>query len=47
MKDNISNRGQGLLRHFYAPNFEKEGSILVSACQCVCPSVPKKFKLGF
>ena len=22
--------------HFYAPNFEKVGDILVSACPCVC-----------
>ena len=36
---------------FYAPKFEKVGSILVSARPCVCPSVrpsgQKKFKLGF
>ena len=35
---------------FYAPNFEKVGSILVSACAFVRPSVrPVKteFKLGF
>ena len=38
---------------YYAPNFEKVGSILVSACPCVCvcvrPSVrsKKKIKLGF
>ena len=28
----------------YAPNFEKEGSILLSACPSVRPSVQKKFK---
>ena len=34
---------------YYAPNFEKVGSILVSACAFVRPSVrsKKKFKLGF
>ena len=39
---------------FYAPNFEKVGSILVSACACVRPSIrssfrpfKKKIKLGF
>ena len=32
---------------FYAPNFEKVGSILLSACASMCPSVQKKFKLGF
>ena len=35
---------------FYALNFEKVGSILVSACPCVRPSIhlfKKKFKLGF
>ena len=39
---------------FYAPTFEKVGSILVSACLCVHPCVrasvrpfKKKFKLGF
>ena len=26
---------------FYAPNFEKVGSILLSACPCVRPSVQK------
>ena len=25
-----------LLSDFYAPNFEKVGDILVSACPCVC-----------
>ena len=30
--------------HFYAPNFEKVGSILVSACPCVRPSVQKKIQ---
>ena len=35
--------------HFYAPNFEKVGSILLSACQCVCQCVrssvrPKKIQ---
>ena len=29
----------------YAPNFEKVGSILLSACPCVC--LKKKLKLGF
>ena len=37
--------------YFYAPNFEKVGSILLSACPFVClfvcPSVQKKLKLGF
>ena len=36
---------------YYAPNFEKVGSILVSACAFVRSSVlrpfKKKFKLGF
>ena len=32
---------------FYAPNFEKVGSILLSACACIRPSVQKKIKLGF
>ena len=32
---------------YYAPNFEKVGSILLSACACVCPSVQKKSSLGF
>ena len=36
---------------FYAPNFEKVGSILLSPCPCVSvcvrPSVQKKLKLGF
>ena len=34
---------------FYAPNFEKVGSILLSACPCVRPSVRSKrnLKLGF
>ena len=27
------------LHHFYAPNFEKVGDILVSACSCVCVCV--------
>ena len=31
---------------FYAPNFEKVGSILLSACPCVRP-FKKKLKLGF
>ena len=31
----MSNYGQGLLSH-YAPNFEKVGDILVSACPYVC-----------
>ena len=31
-------------RSFYAPNFEKVGSILVSACEFVLPSVQKKIK---
>ena len=36
--------------HFYAPNFEKVGSILLSACPCVSvcvcvrPSVQKKIQ---
>ena len=34
--------------YFYAPNFEKVGGILVSACPCVracmCPSVRKKIQ---
>ena len=42
-------------RTFYAPNFEKVGSILLSFCpfvcsfvrSSVCPSVQKKLKLGF
>ena len=25
--------------HFYAPNFEKVGDILISACPCVCMCV--------
>ena len=29
---------------FYAPNFEKVGSILVSACAFVLPSVQKKIQ---
>ena len=41
-----------MCRFFYAPNFEKVGSILLSACPfvcsffplCVCPSVQKKIK---
>ena len=36
--------------HFYAPNFEKVGSILVSACASVCVSFrpfKKNLKLGF
>ena len=37
--------------NFYAPNFEKVGSILVSACPfvclSVCPCIQKKFKLAF
>ena len=33
--------------YFYAPNFEKVGSILVSACLCVHPSIKKKLKLEF
>ena len=40
------------VRDFYAPNFEKVGSILLSACPCVCvlvcvcigPSVQKKIQ---
>ena len=34
---------------FYAPNFEKVGSILLSACPFVCPFVRpfKKFKARF
>ena len=34
----------------YAPKFEKVGSIMLSACLCVCAFVlplKKKFKLGF
>ena len=31
----------------YAPNFEKVGSILLSACPFVCPFVQKNLKLGF
>ena len=35
------------LTNFYAPNFEKVGSIMLSACPSVrafmCPSVQKKF----
>ena len=34
----------GCYFHFYAPNFEKVGSILVSACAFVCPSVQKKIQ---
>ena len=30
--------------HFYAPDFEKVGSILVLACLCVRPSVKNFFK---
>ena len=30
------NPGKPLLFHFYAPNFEKVGDILVSACPYVC-----------
>ena len=29
----------GRVKSFYAPNFEKVGSILLSACPCVCVSV--------
>ena len=43
----------GQLYIFYAPNFEKVGSILLSACAFVCASVRSKkiitarsFKLG-
>ena len=35
---------------FYAPNFEKVGSILLSACPFFCPfvrSFKKNLKLGF
>ena len=40
--------GKEEIDNFYAPNFEKVGSILLSACPCVCasvcPSLQKKFK---
>ena len=32
---------------YYAPNFEKVESILLSACPFVCPFVQKNLKLGF
>ena len=38
-----------VIKLFYAPNFEKVGSILVLACPCVHVSVRsfQKFKIGF
>ena len=39
-----------IISYCYAPNFEKVGSILVSACACVRASFhlfKKKIKLGF
>ena len=34
----------GIYVDFYAPIFEKVGSILFSACPSVCPSVKKKIQ---
>ena len=31
--------------HFYAPNFEKVGDILVSACLCVCIYSYSRYRL--
>ena len=40
---------RGIRSNFYAPNFEKVGSILLSACPSFCSSVcsKKNLKLGF
>ena len=43
----VSNKNCYILLPFYAPNFEKVGSILLSACPFIRPSVQRNLKLGF